>query len=195
MNLSERDRRALIFLAVAGAIALAVNFWPEPAVETVGGAEAETVRAAASRLDRIRAEAAQAPVRQEALTKTREELAQMEKGLIGGESQAQVQAQLLQIFRRAARAQSPAVDARQTQFGQIRPFGEGYAQVTLSVSLECQIEQLINLIADLSAQPEMLALEELRISATDNKQKAIGVQMVVSGLTHASLIPKAGTQL
>lgn len=186
MNLSERDRRALILLVSALAVMAAIYFWPEPSVEVVGS-QASTVDAAAARLDRVRQEAAQRGVREEALKASRASLAAIEKGLLAGESAAQVQAQLLQVFRRVARAQSPALDIRQTQFGPVRPYGE-YGQVTLTASMDCQIEQLVNLIADLSAQPELLALEELHVSQGNAKQKTIGVQMIVAGLTNRALL-------
>jgi Tfp pilus assembly protein PilO len=191
MNVSERDRRALIVLGAALAVMAAVYFWPEPKVETVG-ASVSTVEQAAARLDRVRQEAAQLSVRTEALKQSREQLAALEKGLLAGESAAQIQAQLLQVFRRVARAQSPALDIRQSSFGRTQPFGD-YAQVTLSATLECRIEQLVNLIADLASQPELLSLEELHINAANAKEKTIGVQLVVAGLANrATAMPAAG---
>jgi hypothetical protein len=190
MNLSERDRRALILLGAALAVMSAIYFWPEPQVEVVG-ATANSVEQAAARLDRVRQEAAQLQVREEALSRSRAELAEIEKGLLTGESAAQIQAQLLQVFRRVARSQSPALDIKQSQFGRIQPFGD-YAQVTLTATMECHIEQLVNLMADLAAQPELLALEELHVNAANAKEKTIGVQLVVAGLANrAQAIPAA----
>jgi hypothetical protein len=190
MSLSARDRRALVIFAAALAAMGAIYFWPEPKVEVVG-ASVSTVEAAAARLDRVRQEAAQLSVRREALRQSREELAGLEKGLLAGDSAAQVQAQLLQVFRRVARAQSPALDIRQSSFGRTQTFGD-YAQVTLSANMECRIEQLVNLIADLAAQPELLALEELHVNAANAKEKTIGVQLVVAGLApRATAMPAA----
>lgn len=185
MNLSERDRRALLILGVALAVVGVIYFWPEPKVEVVG-AEINSIEQAAARLDRVRQEAAQLSVRMEALKQSKQQLAELEKGLLTGDSAAQIQAQLLQVFRRVARAQSPALDIRQSSFGRTQAFGD-YAQVTLMANLDCRIEQLVNLIADLAAQPELLALEELHITAANAKEKTIGVQLVVAGLANRAV--------
>ncbi len=193
MNVSERDRRALLILGGALLVSAAAYFWPAPSVEVVG-ASANTVEAAAARLDRVRQEAAQLGVREAALQKALQDLGEAEKGLLTGDSAAQVQAQLLQVFRRVARSQSPALDIKQTQFGQLRALGD-YAQVTLTASMECQIEQLVNLMADLAAQPELLALEELHVSSGNAKQKTITVQLIVAGLTRPAPVAAGGPRL
>ena len=192
MSLSDRDRRALAGLAVALVGMGALYFWPQPAVEVVGGGSG-TVESAAARLDRVRQEAALGAGREQLLTAARAELAELEKGLIPADSAPQAQAQLLQIFRRVARAQSPPLDVRQTNFGAVRPYGDGYAQVQLTISAECQIEQLVNLMADLAGQPELVAVEELHVTATANKQKSLAVQMAVAGLTRGALARTVGS--
>ncbi len=191
MTMTDRDRRALLLLGVAMAAMAVIYFWPQPSVEVVA-AGASTAEAAAARLDRTRQEAALEPLRSGQLKAARAELAELEKGLIPAASAPQAQAQLLQIFRRVARTQTPPIDVRQSNFGTVRPFGDGYGQVMLTVTVECQIEQLVNLMADLAAQPELLAVEELHITSAGNKQKSIGLQMTVAGLTRGSLIRPIG---
>ncbi len=190
MTMTERDRRALLILGGALVVMAIFYFWPEPKVNVVGGAS--DVKSAATRLDRVRREAALLPVREESKQKTAAALAQLEKGLIAADSAPQAQAQLLQIVRRVAKLQSPGFDIKQNQFGQVRPYGTDYAQVLLTISMDFQIEQLVNLLSDLASQPELLALEDLHISATNNKQKSIPVQMTISGLTKGSLLKIQG---
>ncbi len=189
--MSERDRRALLLLAAALIVMAVIYFWPEPSVEVVGSGGSD-VRTAAARLDQVRKEAALLPMRAESLKVTGTALDEMEKGLIVAESAPQAQAQLLQIVRRVAKLQNPAVDLKQNQFGQVRPFGEHYAQVLLSITMDCQIEELVMFLADIASQPELLAVEELHISATNNKQKSIPVQLIISGLTRGSLLKSQG---
>lgn len=191
MTMTERDRRALLILGGALVVMAIFYFWPDPKVEVVGGGTSD-VKSAATRLDRVRREAALLPVREESKQKTAVALAQLEKGLIAADSAPQAQAQLLQIVRRVAKLQSPGFDIKQNQFGQVRPYGNDYAQVLLTISMDCQIEQLVNLLSDLASQPELLALEDLHISATNNKQKSIPVQMTISGLTKGSLLKIQG---
>lgn len=189
--MSERDRRALlIFFPVLVVMGL-IYFWPEPSIEVVGSGGSD-VKSAAVRLDQVRKEAALFPVRDEARKNVSEALATMEKGLIAAETAPQAQAQLLQIVRRVSKLQSPGVELKQNQFGQVRPFGDHYAQVLLTISLDCQIEELVTLLSDIASQPELLAVEELHISATNNKQKSIPVQMTISGLTSGNLLKTQG---
>jgi hypothetical protein len=56
----------------------------------------------------------------------------------------------------------------------------------------CRIEQLINLIADLSAQPELLATRDLQIRSGDAKQKTLNVRVTVAGLIPRSLAGEQG---
>jgi len=187
MNMTDRDRRALIILGIALAVAGAVYFWPQPSAE-IESSKAGDVETAALRLERLRAEAALSGPRQEALKKTRADLSDIEKGLIAGDSLAQSRAQMVQIVRRVARSQTPPVDLRTNDFGAARPFGEQYAELMLTLSLDCQIEQMVNFVADIASQPELLAVEELHVNATSNKSKAVTVRMVVAGVARGSLL-------
>lgn len=191
MSLSERDRRALIILGVAGAVMGTIYFWPDPKVEVVGGT-VSTVEQAAARLASVRQEAAQLPTREEWLRKAESELGALEKGLIVAESLPQAQAQLLQIVRRVARAESPVLELKANDFGQTRSLGEHYAEVLLMVTLECQIEQLVNFLADIAAQPELLSVDELHVAAGNSKQKTVSVRMTVSGLVRRALMRTSG---
>ncbi|MDX2179617.1 MAG: type II secretion system protein GspM [Bryobacteraceae bacterium] len=192
MTISDRDRRALTLLAGAVAVTAIVWFWPQPSVEVVG-APANDAASAALQLDRARAEAALVNVREQSLAAARADLARLEKGLIAAETLPQAQAQLVQIVRRVARAQAPApVEVRSTEFGSARPYGDSYAEILLAANFECQIDQLVNLLSDLAAQPELLAVDELHISAKNDKQKSMTVRLTVAGLARGSLLRKVG---
>jgi hypothetical protein len=62
--------------------------------------------------------------------------------------------------------------------------------VLVSIGTNCRIEQLVNLLADISAQPEMIATEDLRITVADAGQKIIGVRLTVSGAMSRALVPE-----
>ena len=80
---------------------------------------------------------------------------------------------------------------RGTEFSQPRSFGDAYGEVAVSVSGECQIEQLVNLLADLANwQPQLLATSDLRIAAAKSKQKTVTVRMTVSGIVPKRLVPE-----
>ena len=58
------------------------------------------------------------------------------------------------------------------------------------MSFEAGIEQLVNLLADLGAQPELLATSEIRIGQANGAQKLIPVRLTVSGIVPRKLIPE-----
>ncbi|MCX6598444.1 MAG: GspMb/PilO family protein [Acidobacteria bacterium] len=187
MTLTERDRRALMALGVAVILSLALYFWPAPTIETVGPT-VNDAQSAAVRLDKVRQEAAMAPVRQQQLQETKAALARLEKGLIAGDSLPQAQAQMVQIVRRIARAQVPPLALGSTDFGPTRPFNGPYGQVLLTVTAECQVDQLVNFLSDVAAQPELVAVEEIHVATANAKQKLIPVRLVLAGLIPGTLL-------
>jgi hypothetical protein len=53
----------------------------------------------------------------------------------------------------------------------------------------CRIEQLVNLLADVSAAPELLTIGGLRVTAADHEEKTINVRLTLSGIVPRRLIP------
>jgi hypothetical protein len=189
MSLSERDARALKLLGGALALAAVFYFWPE------GGAADPVVAANSTemlekRLTKSRELLLQVPDKQAALKQAQADLAVREKGLLVADTAAQAQAQLFQVLRRVGRAQGPPIEIRANEIGQARPFGDDYGEVSVSVSFEAGIEQLVNLLADLGAQPELLATSEIRIGQANGAQKLIPVRLTVSGIVPRKLIPE-----
>lgn len=186
--LSRRDRRALIILAVAAAVFAAVWFWPQP---TAGAAEVkESVAQAERRLTRLRHLAASVPAREEIDKRCSAELASREAGLITAETAPQAQAQLLQIVRRVAGAQSPPLEIRGSEFAPIQSFGNAYGEVTVSITTESGIEQILNFIADLSKQPELIATSSLQFRQAEAKKKTVPARLTISGIVPKKLIPE-----
>jgi hypothetical protein len=59
-----------------------------------------------------------------------------------------------------------------------------------TVTFECHIEQLVNFLADLSHQPELVVPSDERITASQPKQKLVTVRMVLAGVVPKKLIPE-----
>lgn len=190
MSLSARDKRALALLAPSVAAMLLYHFWTSEKTPEIVSAGSQSIPAAENRLMRLRRMTAELPGKDAALKQAKEELALREKGLIRAETASQAQAQVLQILRQLAKAQSPPIDIKGVELGQPRPLGEDYGEVTVSVSMECRIDQIVNLLAELTAQPELVATNELRFGAATDKQKMIPVRLTVSGVVPRSLIPE-----
>lgn len=190
MTLSSRDRRALLLLAVAVATSIVAYValpgdTPAPVVAAAGD-----IPAAEKRLARVRQLAAAVPGKQKNLETARAERQAREQGLIRAETAAQAQARVLEVVRRAAKALPAPVEIRAIELGQIRPFGDEYGEALVSVSFECRIEDLVNLLAEISNQPELVATSELRIGAANAKEKTVSVRLTVSGLVPRNLVPE-----
>ena len=91
------------------------------------------------------------PAREQALKVAMGDLAERAKGVIQTETLPQAQAQLVQAARTLAAAQSPPIEIRNVEVGQARPLGDDYGEIPVPMSFECRIEQLVNLLADISA--------------------------------------------
>lgn len=190
MRLQERDKRALIMLALVAT--LVIGWWmtteddaPEPIVAAV-----DNIPSAEKRLSRLRELAASVPGKQQVLDQVSLELKDREKGLIQADTAAQAQEQLLQILRKLAKNQSPPLDLRNTEIGPIKPFGGSYGEVTVSLNFESRIDQLINLLSDLTAQKEIIGVNELRVGGATPKEKIMPVRLTISGLVRRELIPE-----
>ena len=187
MTITTRDRRALGLLAVVVAVSAIYLAFTDDVPQTV--AASGSIPMAEKRLARLRLVAATATAKQKHLERLSAEVAAREKGLIQAETPQQAQAQLLQILRRLCRAQAPPLEIRATEIGTVQPLGEDYGEAMVSVSFESRIEQLVQLLADLTAQTELLATSEVRVSAGDQRQKLLVVRLTVSGLVPKALAP------
>jgi hypothetical protein len=188
MTLSDRDRRALLLLGFAGIGVLLYTLISDAAPAGQSGSPQEAIALAEKRLERMRQLAAEVPAREETYKQMAAQLAIREKRLLKADTAAQAQAQLLAVLRRVARAQNPPVELRASEFGTVRPFGEAYGEVPVSVMMECGIEQLLNILSDLTVQQEMAAVTDLRIYSANQKQKTTNVRLTVAGVVPKSLI-------
>lgn len=186
MTLSDRDRRALIVLfaglAVAGILRFA--FSGSPAAVT---ATSDSIEAAQQRLVRLRQIAAAIPAREAEMRQIRADLADRERGIIQADTAAQGQAALLEIARRVGKDEQ--IDVRGGDLGAPKEFGD-YGLVFATVTFECRIEQLVNFLADLSHEPELIVPSEERITAANPKEKTMGVRLVLAGVVAKKLVPQ-----
>ena len=77
--------------------------------------------------------------------------------------------------------------------GQIRAIAKSYGETMVTVATTCRIEQLVQLLADLSAQPEMIATNALQVNVADSTKKTVTVRLTISGLAPLKLVPERKT--
>lgn len=192
MNLSDRDRRALSFLGLSVLLSVIYYFATSGSSSSSSSnvvAPIDSVDHAEKSLTNLRKQAATVPGKQAVLKKVSLELVDREKGLIKGDTPQQAQAQLVQVLREVAKNQSPPLDIKQVELGPARAFGDAYGEVSVSVTVECRIDQLVNYLAYLSTQPEIIATQDIRFGGSNPKLKTNQIRLTVGGLVPRKLVP------
>jgi len=187
LTLSPRDRRALILLG-AGALAIVVvrfAFFGNSAAAVVESSD--TIPHAEQRLARLRQAEVSGPAKQALLNRLSAELAVREKGVIQAPTAQQAQAQLLETIRRVGKGEG--LDVRGGEFPELRPLGDDYGEAAVSVNFECRIEQLVNFLAALTREPELVATDDVRVSTANMKDKTVMVRLTLAGVVPKNLVP------
>lgn len=188
MTISERDRRALLILAAAAAVAALLWFIPGNSGSTASvSSAAADIGLSQQQLVRMRRIAATVPARESAQKQTAADLADRERGIIQADTAPQAQAALLETARRIGKADQ--IDVRGGELGAPKTFGD-YGLVYATVAFECHPEDLVNFLADLSREPEIIAPSEERIVAGIGKDKIISVRMLLAGVVPKKLVPE-----
>jgi len=188
MTLTTRDRRALIALTVAGVAAaiyfLASGSGSTPAAQVVSMNSAQLRQ----RLAQLRQTAAVLPAREALLKQATADLADRERGVIQAGTAAEAQSEVLQTAVRLGK--SNGLEVRSSDFAAPKVFGD-YGIVYAAVSFDCHVEQLLNFLADLTHEPELIVPSEERIGTSGNaKDKMMTVRMVLAGVVAKKLIPE-----
>ena len=153
--LSQRDRRALLFLGAALGLFGLLQFGVFPRLE--GGSAAPPVELGEKRLRQLQQVARQRPLAVQQAEAAAHELAEGEKGLLKAATAAQASAEMQQILKDLLSAQG--IGMQGSEFGAVRAAGGDYARVPLTVSFSCRIEQWVNLMAGIRNAPQVLSTE------------------------------------
>lgn len=190
MTLSPRDRRALLWLGAAVIMFLAVSrFLPGPEAQPVAPAAADP-SAVEQRLERTRQRIATREELQTRLAAWQQALAQREQRIIRAETPARAQETVLSVVRKIASQQSPPIELATVDPGKVEPFAETYGEAVVTVSFRSSIEGLLNLLAELSQQPELVGTKSIQITSLQDQQKQVSVRLTVAGVVPGELAPK-----
>ncbi len=188
MKLEKRDQRALMLLAPAVVVILVWKFSSGGSGPQVVEANVDSVEMAEKKLARYRQLAATVPGKELLLKQANATLAAKEVGLIPADTAQQAEAQLLQITRNLGKAEG--IDARGGEFGPVLPLGADYGEVSVAVTFECGIDQLVNFLSALTSEKQLLATSEMRITSANPKQKTVSVRLSLSGVVPRRLVPE-----
>jgi len=155
----------------------------------------ESVPAAEKRLEKLRQIAATVPGKEELMKQASAELASREKGILKAETSAQAQAQMQELLHRVGQANG--IDIRGVEDARVKLLGTEYGEASVTVRFSCLIEQLVNLLAALATQPELISTNQIQITGGPDKAKTIQVRLTLSGVVAKKLAQekKAGSSL
>lgn len=191
MTLRDRDKRALI-LGVPALIMILIYVATAPKETKLVApvAAKESIPIAEQRLARMRQSVARVPGKEAVLQQVRAELKDREKNLIVADTAAQATERLLQIVRQVTRAQLPPIELRSIELIPPHSFGEFYGEISVAITAECHMDQLVNLMSDLTARKELISTRDLRLSAGNPKEKTVNVRLTLAGLVPRQLVPR-----
>jgi hypothetical protein len=190
MTFTSRDRRALhILLFVIVALALRwVTSTPSSNPKSNSTVPSLPAERLLTGLAARRKAAGLGRQKVEVLQEVTKELAELEHGLIQADTAAQAQAQLLQVLKNVMGQQQPPLEVKEIDFSSPRQVSDAYGQVSVSITMECTIDELLNLVADLTAQSIVIATDEISLVAADPALKTLRARLTVTGLVRRTLI-------
>ena len=188
MTTGALDRRTLLILAAGVSLVLVLRFvvMADKRPEVVAAFDSAPL--AEQRLAKLRETVATVPGKEKIAKQAAAELATREKGIILAETAAQAQAQLLELIRRAGKDEG--IDVRGAEEMRVRPLADDYGEVVVAVSFTCRIEQFVNFMTTLANRPELIATSEIRMSASNPKEKTVLVRLGLSGVVPRKLVPE-----
>ena len=181
------DRRKLLILVVGVVLLVVILVSRNRDDSTPVVAAADSIPLAEHRLERLRQLAATVPGKETVLQQVRAELQSREAGILKADTAPQAQAQLMDVIRRVATANG--IDARGAEELRVRPLANDYGEVLVAVTFTCGIEQLVNFLAALANEPQIIATDEINITGGTDKKKAVQVRLSLSGVVPKKLVP------
>jgi hypothetical protein len=184
----SRKQLAILVLGLALIVVRVVTLLrdnsPTPVI-----ASADSIPIAEHRLERLRQLAATVPGKEVVLKQAQAELRTREAGILKADTAAQAGAQLLDVIRRVGMANG--IDVRGAEeVNRIKPLASDYGEVSVAVNFTCAIEQLVNFLAALADEPQILATNEINVSGGNDKNKNVQVRLSLSGVAPKKLVPE-----
>lgn len=188
MTIGKLNPRLAVLLAISLAAILVLRFGVYGDGRSQVVLPGESISVAEKRLERLRRVAASVAGKEAELKQVRAELAKREKGIVTSETASQAQASLLEVIRVAG--QKEGIEMRGAEELKTRHLGKDYGEVAVTVTFTCAIEQLVNFLAALANERQLLSTDEIRVSSGDAKKKTVQVRLGLSGVVPRKLVPE-----
>jgi hypothetical protein len=191
MSFGTLDRKTAILWISAVAAIVFVRFFVLADRSPAVVAASESAPMAEKRLERLRQIAATVPGKEVLMKQASGELDSREKGMLKAETSAQAQAQLQELLHRVGAANG--IDIRGIEDMRVKLLGADYGEASVTVRFTCLIEQLVNLLAALATQPELISTNQILITGSADKNKIIQVRLTLSGVVAKKLAQEKKT--
>ncbi len=180
LQVGTLDRKYAILLAVSLVLFGLLKFGSSSGGGTTVVAATDSIPLAEKRLEKLRQAAATVGAKEQILKQAQAELAARAGGLLKGDTKAQAQAQLMELVQSVAKANG--IETKGVERWTEAAIDNDFGEVGVEVTFGCGIEQLVNLLAALADQPQILATNEVRINGGTDKKKLVQVRLGVSGI-------------
>lgn len=187
--MSQRDRRALIFLGVAVALFLLLQLdMFAPGSSSGSAASGAALDALEQRLQLAQVQARQRPLTEAELSAAQRRLEKIESRLLESADPALAQAEMRSLVGQLL--ETEGIPLQSSRFSPVKLEQDRYAQVPLVVEFTCGIEQMVNFMAALANSSRLLATRDIRIRPDKPEVKSIAVTMTVAGFLPMSRAPE-----
>ncbi len=186
MTVGNLDKRTGFGLLAGVAAILILRFVAMGGDSGAPVSPSESIAQTEKRLQHVRQVAATVPGKEVAMKQASATLDTLEKGVFKADTEPQARAQILEMVDNVAKANG--VQTRGLDESHSKPVSNDYGEVTVSVSFACDIVQLVNFLAGLAGQDQILATDGIHITGGTDKKKILQVRMGVSGLVPRKLL-------
>jgi hypothetical protein len=186
MTVGNLDKRTAFGLAAGLAVILILRFVVMGGDSAAVVSPSESIAQTEQRLQHVRQVAATVPGKEAVRKQAAATLDTLEKGVFKADTEPQARAQILEMVNNVAKTNG--VQTRGLDDYHNKPISDDYGEVTVSVSFACDIVQLVNLLAGLAAQDQILATNGIHITSSSDKKKILQVRLSVSGLVPRKLL-------
>ena len=149
-------------------------------------AASDSIPQAEERLQHVRQVAATVPGKEAVMKEAAATVDKLEKGIFKTDTESQAQAQILEMVTNVAKANG--VQTRGLDEFHSKPISKDYGEITVGVSFACDVVQLVNFLAGLASQDQILATNSIHITGGTDKKKILQVRLGVSGLVPRKLL-------
>jgi Tfp pilus assembly protein PilO len=179
LKVQQRDKLALIGGGIVLVVFVAFRFVIFPIWDSLQDTRA-SLPIQEKKLEKYREVAQIAPLRSGEVVTVENRLRQNESGLLASKTAALASAELQDLVTQLAAKQR--IDLHSNEFLPVKPVSPYYATVPMTIQFQCRLDQLVDLLQDVTQNPKYLTVSKMSIQSTAAKDKSVSVGLLISGM-------------